>query len=387
MVGVTVCMLGYTTKSFSNPESILDGEMDKTSNAIPLKEAFKEWFEVGVAISEIATLSDDEVKLLIRNFDTVTPEKMMKPDYLNPDKINSADAFAQDVTNQGLKINGHTLIWYRKNKDLFSMECNTVEQKEKILEYMRIHVKKVVGHLKGQVASWDVVNEILSDNSGASSFRKSNCSDDFIKKYIMEAFIATHKADSTVELIYNDYGVEYPTKRAKVIELIETLREADIPISGVGIQAHYTLKNVPFEFLKETFDDLRKLNETEAFKNNRIKVFITELDIDVLNFEEGTCPEINSETNSGKDLAHQYAELFKLFIKYSDIISRVSFWGLHDGKSWLNTKFNCKQTNHPLLWGRDLQPKKALFSILDVAKNRRGCEVLVINPKEAIYQN
>jgi endo-1,4-beta-xylanase len=126
---------------------------------------------------------------------------------------------------------------------------------------------------------------------------------------------------------------------------------------------------------------LRKLNETEAFKNNRIKVFITELDIDVLNFEEGTCPEINSETNVGKELADQYAELFKLFIKYSDIISRVSFWGLHDGKSWLNTKFNCQQTNHPLLWDRDLHPKQALFAILDVAKNRKGCEVLVANPK------
>jgi len=35
--------------------------------------------------------------------------------------------------------------------------------------------------------------------------------------------------------------------------------------------------------------------------------------------------------------ACQYAELFQLFRDGSESIGRVTFWDLHDGRSWLNT--------------------------------------------------
>jgi endo-1,4-beta-xylanase len=64
--------------------------------------------------------------------------------------------------------------------------------------------------------------------------------------------------------------------------------------------------------------------------------------------------------------ADQYARLFKLFRKHADKISRVTFWGLDDGRSWLNY-FPQGRTNYPLLWSRDLKPKPALAAILEEA--------------------
>jgi endo-1,4-beta-xylanase len=69
-------------------------------------------------------------------------------------------------------------------------------------------------------------------------------------------------------------------------------------------------------------------------------------------------------------LADQYAKLFALFIDHADIIPRISFWGLHDGRSWLN-HYPCDRTNYPMIWDRHLQPKQALQAILAVAAEKR----------------
>ena len=65
--------------------------------------------------------------------------------------------------------------------------------------------------------------------------------------------------------------------------------------------------------------------------------------------------------------ADQYAKLFALFRQHSDQISRVTFWGLHDGRSWLN-KWPRPRTNHPLLWDRQCKPKPALTAVLAEAR-------------------
>jgi endo-1,4-beta-xylanase len=40
----------------------------------------------------------------------------------------------------------------------------------------------------------------------------------------------------------------------------------------------------------------------------------------------------------------------------------VTFWGVSDGDSWLNRG----RTNHPLLWDRQRQPKKAYDEVVKV---------------------
>jgi endo-1,4-beta-xylanase len=42
----------------------------------------------------------------------------------------------------------------------------------------------------------------------------------------------------------------------------------------------------------------------------------------------------------------------------------VTFWGVHDGRTWLNNWPVRGRTNHPLLWDRDLRAKPALEAVL-----------------------
>ncbi len=70
-----------------------------------------------------------------------------------------------------------------------------------------------------------------------------------------------------------------------------------------------------------------------------------------------------------QQLANRYAELFKIFYNKRDKISRITFWGLHDGMSWKNDYPIANRTNYPLLYDRNKQPKKALEAILSTKED------------------
>jgi endo-1,4-beta-xylanase len=60
----------------------------------------------------------------------------------------------------------------------------------------------------------------------------------------------------------------------------------------------------------------------------------------------------------------RYEDLFKTFVKYKDVIDRVTFWGLHDGYSWKNNFPIFGRTNYPLLFDKNYQPKPAYYSVI-----------------------
>jgi endo-1,4-beta-xylanase len=108
-----------------------------------------------------------------------------------------------------------------------------------------------------------------------------------------------------------------------------------------------------------------------------VKVMISELDIDLLPRRRGA--DISAIQKEGIDpyknglppalqekLAQRYAELFKIFLKHPGVVTRVTFWGVDDGHSWLNNWPVRGRTNYPLLFGRQLHPKPALRAVLDV---------------------
>lgn len=339
-----------------------------------IKQAYADWFTVGVAIPEIDKLSDSEQQLLFTNFGAVTPENTMKPDVLHPEEdrfvFDEADSFVEMAIANGLKINGHTLVWYKQNRDWFGMDCDSPTDQAIIRERIRKHVSTVVQHWAGRVSSWDVWNEGISDVKD-KYFRTSKCTDGFIHELVFGAFSAAHQADPLAQLFYTDYGIEYPTKREKALRLIKYLKDRGAPVFGVGIQAHYTLDNIPFGFIKETL---------EAFDKIGVKVAFTELDIDVVKTPKESCvagKQIDDPfpkglpDDVGNRLSDQYAKLFAMFIDHAGIIPRVSFWALHDGKSWLN-HYPCDRTNHPMLWDRKLQPKQALAAVMSVAAEKRN---------------
>ena len=60
-------------------------------------------------------------------------------------------------------------------------------------------------------------------------------------------------------------------------------------------------------------------------------------------------------------LINRYRDIFSVFYKHRDKISRVTFWGIQDGEGWLNNWPVKGRTNYPLLFDRDYKPKSQIM--------------------------
>lgn len=337
-----------------------------------LRQAFDGLLVIGAAVPPLVQLGQGESDLLKKHFSAITPENHMKPMFLQPEEgrfdFKTCDDLVRDARSRRLQVNGHTLVWHAQTPEWFFNDNGRPAGRELLLARMRAHIEGVAGHFAGKVRSWDVVNEAIDEGDGY--LRPSPWLSGIGPDYIAEAFIAAHKADPDAGLIYNDYGIENPHKREKALRLIRELKAAKAPIHGIGIQGHYQLDRIPFRELEESI---------LAYHAEGLAVMITELDIDVATRAHDGA-DIRLMETAGADrfagglpedvqqrLADQYAALFALFVKHRDKVKRVTFWGIHDGSSWLN-HFPSERTNHPLLWDRNLQPKPAFFRILETAR-------------------
>lgn len=100
-------------------------------------------------------------------------------------------------------------------------------------------------------------------------------------------------------------------------------------------------------------------------EQEKIKVMVTELDVDVLPRDGGNpyaagIPAPVIEAQAGRD-----AELFSVFKRHHDLIPCITFWGLEDGQSWLNNDPWKNRTNYPLLFDRKLRAKPALEAVIN----------------------
>ncbi len=336
-----------------------------------LKEAYGSKFAIGAAI-DTPNLSEAELALLVSNFTNITPGNCMKPEPIEPEKgkytFEKADALVSFAQRNGLIVNGHCLVWEEQCPAWFFLDKGKPAGRNLVLNRMTDHITTEVTHFKGKVFSWDVVNEALGD--GPEYLKPTRWEKAIGDDYIAQAFIAASKADPQAELYYNDYNLEQPDKRQKALRLIRDLKRQNIRIDGIGMQGHWELDKIPYQDIEDSI---------MAFHNEGLKVMVTELDLDVVPrsttsakvaaheqgkgdpYSKGCPPEILQRQ------ADQYARLFVLFRKHADMVSRVTFWGLDDRDSWLDT-WPRKRTNYPLLWGRDLQPKPALAAVLQEGK-------------------
>jgi endo-1,4-beta-xylanase len=340
-----------------------------------LKEAFKNDFLIGTAMNAAQIEGKDVAadRLIKQQFNAVTPENCMKAEIIQPGwntyNFDLADKLVDFAKKNHLKINAHNLIWHSQ----LPAFMYHMQSADSVRQYFVNHITKVASRYDGKVYSWDVVNEALNEDG---TLRKDIFLDKLGDNYIVEAFRLAQKASPHSKLYYNDYNIEQPKKRAGAIALIKKIQAAGVRIDGVGIQGHWKGGNVPMKDIEESIKEFSALG---------IQVMFTELDLSVLPspWDKTTADvsataqgsaKMNPYTKGLPDsmqqvLAKSYADLFTLFLKYKKDISRVTFWGVNDGESWLNGFPIHGRTNYPLLFDRNFKPKAAFYSVIATAKN------------------
>ena len=234
--------------------------------------------------------------------------------------------------------------------------------REELLERMREHIHAVVGRYKGKIKVWDVVNEAISDG-GPDVLRKSPWSVIIGPDFIEKAFQYAHEADPDAILRYNDYGLENPEKRKKLITLIKQLQEKKVPVMAIGSQAHLNV-SITFETMDQSLAEMKSLG---------LPIHITELDVNsATGGQRNTGADIgaNAATTEGglvaeadKKLTDAYVGIFRAFLKHRDAVKIVTFWGPNDANSW-------RSRGRPLLFDGDSKPKPAFDAVIKLVKPR-----------------
>ena len=383
-----------------------------------LKDAYKNYFKIGVAVTERNIADSLQSALILKEFNSITAENCMKPGELHPApgvwNLEKADAIADFCREHGIKMRGHNLVWHSQfstwmftkhdengnpvveldekgdtvfveqpvfrgffggprpeGRPSFTPEMTKVPKyvqatKEEFYDSLRAHINFVVNRYKDVVYCWDVVNEAMSDSDNIDapyeeSFRKSQayqlCGDEFIKN----AFIWAHEADPEAGLFYNDYSAWTPAKRTYIYNMVKKLQSEGAPITGIGMQGHYNIFDNP------TLEDFEAAIKMYLELVDDLQ--ITEFDIRIneeagggLQFSRGEGQVYTEEIQ--KQQEKKYADLFEILRKYKDNFSCVTFWNVCDRDSWLGAN------NYPLLFDQDNQRKPVYYTVRDF-KNKK----------------
>ena len=280
----------------------------------------------GAAASYEALARDDEyARAFAAECGILVPENALKwgPLRPTPERYNwePADTLARFADNNSLKLRGHTLVWHRQLPPWFAATVNRQNARAQLEQ----HIAAVAGRYRGQMHSWDVVNEAIDlQDKRDDGLRRTPWLDLLGPDYLEIAFRAAKQADPGAMLVYNDYGVDYDqpdqaAKRAAILKLLRRLRQG-APLDAFGCQAHLAAANPNFrhEVLRGFFDEVAGLG---------LKILITELDV--------------KDNELAEDFGERDAAVARVYESYLEAalgcraVIAVLTWGLSDRYTWL----------------------------------------------------
>lgn len=313
-------------------------------------------FPIGAAISsKLLRTIPQYGRTLEIECNSITAENALKWQATHPEKdkytFEDGDFIVDWAISKGKRVHGHVLLWHQYPPNwLRNFEGDSAAFEV----LMKEHITTVVKHFKGRITSWDVVNEAY-DNKGLLRDKEANPNESWQNgsvwkqklgnDFIARAFQYAHAADPKALLFYNDYGQESnPAKNDKIIEMVLELKKRKIPIHGIGLQMHISLKT-PNAGIEKTLKDAA---------DTGLQVHISELDI-VANTAKTNPFDYTPEIQA------QQREKFRFVVAaYSRLVPKkqqygITTWNLTDNDSWL-LKFH-KVPDYPLLFDGNYQRK------------------------------
>ncbi len=329
----------------------------------------------GTCVNPGISTNDDFGKTVVGNFNMVVLENAMKFDATEPSRNGfnwQADGVVNFAHQNGMKVRGHTLTWHGQNPDWVANTLNGLSgaaKRQEAIKILKNHIYNVVGHWKGKIAEWDVVNECLEENvgravgDGYSTRTYSVWYSGFGgEDYIDSAFVWAHQADPDAKLYINDYNIGHwgnghyeNGKTHAMYNLAKRLKDSGIPIDGVGMQMHTSVSGLQPEQIEETVKQFRAIG---------LNCIITEMDMPGGEVRDKKCVrEISAEEL--RIQAEKYAQIAEIMIKY-DNVPTFMVWGVRDNQSWLDGSEGTK----PLFFFADLTPHQAYIDVRKTYQKR-----------------
>lgn len=309
---------------------------------------------IGAAVDARSLQKDQKYSLLLaQEFNMITPENAMKFRYLHPERdqynFYDADGIVGFAQRHKMKVRGHTLVWHKGTPKWVTKGKFT---KKDLKQILHDYIKVVVGHFKGKLYAWDVLNEIIK---GDGSEEESFWLDIFGEEYLSWIFQWAHEADPEAKLFYNEWGAEEINKKSDVVyALVKRILNNGVPIHGIGLQMHIGLGEPNMVEAVPKLDSLRK--NMQRFSDLGLEIHITEMDVAIQGTKGTMVERLQAQ-------AQTYADIFKTAMTVKNFKALVT-WGLTDKYSWI-PEYSGKP-DAPLLIDENYTFKPAYYALKNV---------------------
>ncbi len=363
-----------------------------TVGAQSLQSAYRDYWRMGVSVNQWEVKSEQAVgtnlnysggvsadqtshyQAIAQHFGWVVPENCMKCEVIHPKEgvydFTLGDQLVEKALANGQQVIGHCLIWHSQCAPWFFVDAEGKQVSAEVLKQrMRDHIFTILGHYRGKVAGWDVVNEAFNDDG---SLRHSKFYEILGEDFIPLAFQYAHEADPTVELYYNDYSMNKAKKVEGVVNFFRPLIAKGMPIDAIGLQGHLILGDT--DYVKEYEQTIK------AIASLGVKVQFTELDMSVLpnpygfsganvsdrfKYSEQMDPHKNGLPAAKQEEFDQFwLDFFGMLMNNKENILRVNFWCLNDANSWRNDFPIKGRTDYATLFDRQNRPKPTVEKLI-----------------------
>ena len=307
---------------------------------------------VGTTVNVDALQDEGQYRdVLASEFNMVTAEVSMKFDATEPERdffiFDGGDTLVDFAKMHNMQVRGHNLVWYRA---LPSWLTTQHFSRDELMKILREHILTEVSHYRGQVNIWDVVNEAINDDG---SLRDTIWLRGIGPDYLDLAFRWAHEANPEARLFYNDYGGEGLGQKSNAIyNLVKSMIQRGVPISGVGLEMHVSLDSYP-----HPEDVLANMNRLAALG---LEVQITEMDVQIQRDARPLQARLEVE-------AQVYRDMLGVCLSVKQCTAFV-MWGFTDRYSWIPDA-----TGHwdaPLIFDEEYRPKPAYFALVNVLNEK-----------------
>jgi endo-1,4-beta-xylanase len=259
--------------------------------------------------------------VLAREAGILVPEYEMKRGVIEPSRgtynFSGCDALVKFAGANAMLVRGHPLVWHKRNPGW--LEEAVLDWRDSGL--LTGYIGAVVGHFRGHIRSWDVVNEAIAPGDGRSDgLRETFWLEAFGPVYIDDAYHAARAADPDALLVYNDWGCEAGAPendrfRAATLSFLEGARARGVPIQALGLQGHLAAFGTQVDQKKLA----RFLSEVESLG---LRILVTELDVD----DTGGPSRMDERDRAVADATRRFLDVMLT----SRATTAVLTWGLSD---------------------------------------------------------
>ena len=263
--------------------------------------------------------------------------------------FDATDRMVDWALQRGLTVKGHVLVWHVTSPTALLQPLEAPALRAALKQ----HIFTVMGHYRGRIRDWDVVNEALAPDG---TLAENIFYETLGPSYIADAFRWAHQADPTARLFYNDNKVEgVGTAKADALyHLLADLRAKHVPVHGVGLQAHFMAGGTGRQAVptpRQVKQQIHRLGQQLG-----LVVHFSEVDVRVGTLEDATKRHAAQTQIYHDILAAALSE---------PACEAIYFWGFTDKHSWIHDFYTDAEDEDeaPLLWDKQYRHKPAYYAV------------------------